>query len=218
MATAKSIAMKKILFLCGRNKWRSPTAEALFAGHPGIECASAGLSRDADTPVSVNLVQWADVIFVMEKAHKTKLFNSVQGSACRQARRLPRYRRQLPVHGPGAGRAAESESHAASSAGAEPSGPVAFCSSAQENRDLLLPSREQQQRPEHITNEYRARLRDKIHMFFVVPESYESRPTRCMNGWGNAFLTIRPTARPCLAAPARRRIRISAAAAARPTC
>lgn len=73
MATAKSIAMKKILFLCGRNKWRSPTAEALFAWHPGTECASAGLSRDADTPVSVDLVQWADVIFVMEKAHKTKL-------------------------------------------------------------------------------------------------------------------------------------------------
>lgn len=65
--------MKRILFVCGKNKWRSPTAEQLFAGHPGIECASAGLSHDAETPVCVELVQWADLIFVMEKAHKAKL-------------------------------------------------------------------------------------------------------------------------------------------------
>ncbi|MFI4916570.1 MAG: low molecular weight protein tyrosine phosphatase family protein [Phycisphaerales bacterium JB060] len=66
----------RVLFVCGKNRWRSPTAEQVFAGnpeHPGLECLSAGLSNDAPTPVSVELVQWAEVIFVMEPVHKRKL-------------------------------------------------------------------------------------------------------------------------------------------------
>ena len=35
--------------------------------------ASAGTNNDADTPLSAELVAWADVIFVMEKAHRNKL-------------------------------------------------------------------------------------------------------------------------------------------------
>jgi predicted protein tyrosine phosphatase len=65
--------MLNVLFICGKNQWRSPTAEQLFAEDPRLECASAGLSHDAETPVSVEWVEWADLIFVMEKAHKTKL-------------------------------------------------------------------------------------------------------------------------------------------------
>ena len=65
--------MTHVLFICGKNKWRSPTAEDVFADYPGIECASAGLSNDAATPVSIELVEWADLIFVMEREHKTKL-------------------------------------------------------------------------------------------------------------------------------------------------
>ena len=74
-----------------------------------------------------------------------------------------------------------------------------YYSWAQVNRDQLLPSREQLQRAERITNEYRAKLGDKIRMFFVVPDYYETRPKRCMNGWGNVFLTVTPdgTALPC---------------------
>ena len=67
------------------------------------------------------------------------------------------------------------------------------------NRDQLLPSREQIERAERITNEYRARLGDKIRIFFVVPDYYETRPKKCMNGWGNVFLTVTPdgSALPC---------------------
>ena len=65
--------MKHVLFVCGKNKWRSPTAEELFCTYPAIECASAGLSADAETLLSAELVEWADLIFVMEKTHKTKL-------------------------------------------------------------------------------------------------------------------------------------------------
>ena len=65
--------MKRVLFLCSRNRLRSHTAEHLFARHPGMECASAGLAPDAETPLSVELVEWAEVIFVMEKRHRAKL-------------------------------------------------------------------------------------------------------------------------------------------------
>ena len=65
--------MTCVLFLCSRNRWRSPTAEALFATHPGVECASAGLAPDAETPVAADDLEWADMIFVMERAHKKKL-------------------------------------------------------------------------------------------------------------------------------------------------
>ena len=59
--------------MCGKNRWRSPTAEQVFSEHPGIESSSAGLSHDAETPLSVELVEWAELIFVMEKQHKAKL-------------------------------------------------------------------------------------------------------------------------------------------------
>lgn len=55
------------------NRWRSPTAEQLFAEHPGIECTSAGLNQGADNPLTPELIEWADLIFVMERSHKTKL-------------------------------------------------------------------------------------------------------------------------------------------------
>ncbi len=63
----------KVLFVCSQNKWRSPTAEQIFAETPGIECTSAGLNHDAENPLTPELVAWADIIFVMERVHKEKL-------------------------------------------------------------------------------------------------------------------------------------------------
>lgn len=65
--------MKHVLFLCSRNRLRSPTAEEIFSNHPDIECASAGLSNDAENRVTQELIEWADLIFVMEKVHRKKL-------------------------------------------------------------------------------------------------------------------------------------------------
>ena len=65
--------MKNILFVCSQNRLRSPTAEQVFASWPGIEVSSAGTNQDAENPLSPELVAWADIIFVMEKAHRTKL-------------------------------------------------------------------------------------------------------------------------------------------------
>ncbi|HEY4124404.1 MAG TPA: low molecular weight protein tyrosine phosphatase family protein [Rhizomicrobium sp.] len=65
--------MKHVLFVCGRNRLRSPTAEQIFADFPGIETASAGLNPDAENPLGEDLVEWADIIFVMENVHRQKL-------------------------------------------------------------------------------------------------------------------------------------------------
>ena len=65
--------MTRILFICSMNRLRSPTAEQVFADHPGIECDSAGINNDAANPVTDELVEWAELIFVMEKSHRTKL-------------------------------------------------------------------------------------------------------------------------------------------------
>ncbi|AOO83788.1 low molecular weight protein tyrosine phosphatase family protein [Bosea vaviloviae] len=65
--------MKKVLFVCSRNRLRSPTAEQVFSTRRDIEVASAGTNHDADVPVTAELAAWADVIFVMERVHGTKL-------------------------------------------------------------------------------------------------------------------------------------------------
>jgi predicted protein tyrosine phosphatase len=65
--------MKKVLFICSQNRLRSPTAESVFSNRPGFEVGSAGLNSEAETPVSPELIEWSDVIFVMEKIHRNKL-------------------------------------------------------------------------------------------------------------------------------------------------
>lgn len=65
--------MQHLLFICGRNRLRGPTAEAIFPQYEGIEALSAGLSKDAETSISGDLIDWADTIFVMEKTHRKKL-------------------------------------------------------------------------------------------------------------------------------------------------
>lgn len=76
---------------------------------------------------------------------------------------------------------------------------VQFYSWAHVNRDALLPTREQLERAEAAVAVWRDRLRDRMKLFFVVPDYYESRPKKCMNGWGSVFLTVAPdgAALPC---------------------
>lgn len=59
--------LRRLLFVCARNRLRSPTAEAIFASVDGIEVSSAGTAPDAECPVSADLIEWADEIYVMER-------------------------------------------------------------------------------------------------------------------------------------------------------
>jgi len=65
--------MKRALFICSQNRLRSPTAEQVFARWPDVESDSAGLGNDADVPLSSEQIAWANIIFVMEKAHRNRL-------------------------------------------------------------------------------------------------------------------------------------------------
>ena len=63
----------RALFVCTQNRLRSPTAEQVFSHWPKVECASAGVHGSADVPLSGELIEWADIIFVMEKSHRNKM-------------------------------------------------------------------------------------------------------------------------------------------------
>lgn len=59
----------KLLFICSRNQWRSPTAEALFKNHPRYDARSAGTADGARIKVTAGHLAWADTIFCMERKH-----------------------------------------------------------------------------------------------------------------------------------------------------
>lgn len=62
-----------VLFVCSRNRRRSPTAESVFSGIDGLEVLSAGTSEDAVTAVSADLIEWADAVIAMEDRHRAKI-------------------------------------------------------------------------------------------------------------------------------------------------
>lgn len=63
----------KLLFICSRNRWRSPTAEKIFHGVDGIQARSAGTETGARIKVTAGHIGWADIVFVMEKKHLRRL-------------------------------------------------------------------------------------------------------------------------------------------------
>ena len=65
--------VRTVLFVCSQNKLRSPTAEQVFSWREDLEVDSAGTNHDAENPLTAELVRWADLIFVMEKAYRSKL-------------------------------------------------------------------------------------------------------------------------------------------------
>ena len=67
------VAKTKLLFVCSRNRWRSPTAAALFRGHPRYEARSAGTENGARVKVTAGHLGWADVIFCLERKHADRL-------------------------------------------------------------------------------------------------------------------------------------------------
>ena len=72
----------KTLFICSANKQRSKTAEDYFSEkYPLQEFRSAGTNfkicfQEGTEPVSLELLEWADAIQVMEKRHKDFLLKT----------------------------------------------------------------------------------------------------------------------------------------------
>ncbi len=58
------------------------------------------------------------------------------------------------------------------------------------NRSQLMPTREQLERAEAQTNEFREKSGSKMKIFYVVPDYFNDRPKKCMNGWGEVFMIV----------------------------
>jgi predicted protein tyrosine phosphatase len=63
----------RILFVCGRNQWRSPTAERIYRDDPRIHVRSAGVSAKSRHQISADDLSWADLVVVMERRYKSRI-------------------------------------------------------------------------------------------------------------------------------------------------
>ena len=63
----------RILFVCGRNQWRSPTAVQIYRNDPRLEVRSAGVSSKSRHPLSAADLEWADLVLVMEQEYKVHI-------------------------------------------------------------------------------------------------------------------------------------------------
>lgn len=63
----------KLLFVCSENRLRSPTAEEVFSAYPGVEAIGCGTNSDSETSISGDLIEWADIVLVMERSHRNKV-------------------------------------------------------------------------------------------------------------------------------------------------
>lgn len=69
-----------LLFVCSKNRLRSPTAEIIFAKKDGFDAIGCGTSKEAECPISADLIEWADYIFVMEKIHQKRIQSAFPSS------------------------------------------------------------------------------------------------------------------------------------------
>jgi predicted protein tyrosine phosphatase len=57
---------KRILFICRLNRHRSATAERIFCKRRDLDVRSAGTEEDALVRVNARMLDWAEIIFVMD--------------------------------------------------------------------------------------------------------------------------------------------------------
>lgn len=68
-----------VLFVCSANKLRSKTADDYFSKkHTNINFMSAGTNhktclKEGTTPLEEYMIEWADVVYVMEQKHKKEI-------------------------------------------------------------------------------------------------------------------------------------------------
>ncbi|MGI9463427.1 MAG: low molecular weight protein tyrosine phosphatase family protein [Aestuariivirgaceae bacterium] len=63
----------KVLFVCSRNQWHSPTGEKVWARVSSVSARSAGHNHNARRRLTVADIRWADLILVMEEKHKSRI-------------------------------------------------------------------------------------------------------------------------------------------------
>ncbi len=68
------------LFVCSRNRWRSPTAERIFRNDPRLNIRSCGLSSKSPRTLRPDDLIWADVVFVMESKHRSRILGEFRNA------------------------------------------------------------------------------------------------------------------------------------------
>ena len=66
-------AKPRILFVCGRNQWRSPTAEEIYRRDPRLDVRSAGVSPSSRQRINEKTLHWASLVLVMERKHAARI-------------------------------------------------------------------------------------------------------------------------------------------------
>ncbi|MCA9169163.1 MAG: hypothetical protein KDB23_15920 [Planctomycetales bacterium] len=62
-----------LLFVCSKNQWRSPTAEAVYRDDRRVSVRSRGTARSARQTIHAVDLAWADLVLVMEDKHRHRL-------------------------------------------------------------------------------------------------------------------------------------------------
>ena len=63
----------RVLFVCHYNRRRSATAERFFSKDPSLDVRSAGTSPEAMVQVNTRMLDWADLVFVMDDEQQASL-------------------------------------------------------------------------------------------------------------------------------------------------
>jgi predicted protein tyrosine phosphatase len=63
----------KVLFVCGRNNRRSPTAEKIFKNDRRISVRSAGVADTSKRKITEADLVWADLVLVMERKYASRI-------------------------------------------------------------------------------------------------------------------------------------------------
>ena len=70
----------KILFVCGRNQWRSPTGEAIYRNDLRVSVRSVGVSDKSRRKLSAKDLEWAELVLVMEEKYKKRIMTMHRGT------------------------------------------------------------------------------------------------------------------------------------------
>ncbi len=63
----------RVLFVCHYNRKRSATAERVFGKDPSLDVRSAGTSAEAMVQVNERMLDWAEIVFVMDDEQQKAL-------------------------------------------------------------------------------------------------------------------------------------------------
>jgi predicted protein tyrosine phosphatase len=69
----------RTLFICHFNRKRSATAERVFGKDPTLDVCSAGTSEDAMVQVNERMLEWADIVFIMDDDQRRDLARMFPG-------------------------------------------------------------------------------------------------------------------------------------------